>query len=282
MEKIKVVQKNWDGILYPVSHRKDKVMIVMSGSEGGLEHAGKLARFLQDQGIPALAFGYFKTKHTKKTLDRIPLEIVQEALLWLKNEGYEKVGIEGVSKGAEYALAAAIAFPQISCVIVKTPSWFYSEGLRKGQPSGTSCWSYQGKALPFTPYKIRKFHILQTLWEAKEYHLLKFNTGKDIQSDSVIPVEKINGPILMLSVAKDTIWPSKESAELMSQRLEQKGFSYPFKHICYEHMSHMMLEYCGSEIKYFIKSERAYPLQCQKERQEMGMACVEWIEKVWK
>lgn len=54
MEPIKVNQENWDGILYPVENRKDKVMIVMSGSDGGLEHAGKLSRFLQDNGIPAL------------------------------------------------------------------------------------------------------------------------------------------------------------------------------------------------------------------------------------
>lgn len=42
----KIHQKTWDGILYPVESRKDKVVIAMSGSEGGLEHAGKMARYL--------------------------------------------------------------------------------------------------------------------------------------------------------------------------------------------------------------------------------------------
>lgn len=39
MEQIKVNQENWDGILYPIENRKDKVMIVMSRSDGGLEHS---------------------------------------------------------------------------------------------------------------------------------------------------------------------------------------------------------------------------------------------------
>lgn len=62
-------------------------------------------------------------------------------------------------------------------------------------------------------------------------------------------VEKVHAPILILSVERDTIWPSGESAE---------------------HMSHMMIEYCGSQIKYFIKSERKYPEKCAEERKEMG------------
>lgn len=277
----KVYQNHWDGILFPVNGKKDKIIICMSGSEGGMEHAGKVARFLQDNGVPALALGYFKTKHTQKTLERIPLEIIQSVIRYLTAEGYEKIGIEGASKGAEYALAAAAEFSEISCVIVKTPSWFYSEGLKKGQPSGTSCWSFQGKELPFTPYEIRKFHMLKMLWKAKEYNLLDINTGKNVIPDSVIPVERIHAPILILSTEADTIWPSKESGEKIEARLRENHFSYPYRHICYEHMSHMMLEYCGSEIQYFIKSEKEYPTECTVERRRMGETCLDWIENIW-
>lgn len=277
----KIHHSTWDGVLYPVDGRKDKIMIVMSGSEGGLEHAGKMAHYFQDNGIPALALGYFKTRHTRKNLVRIPLEIVQSAIFYLTEKGYDRIGIVGASKGAEYALAAAIAFPTLSCVIVKTPSWFYSEGMKNGNPSGTSCWSYQGRELPYTPYKTRRFHMLKMLWKKREYNILEINTGKKVTADSVIPVEKIHAPVLILSAAKDTIWPSKESGEKLLLRLQKHNFGYPYKHICYEHMSHMMLEYCGSAIKYFIKSERQYPQECAKERQKMGQACVEWIESIW-
>ena len=77
--------------------------------------------------------------------------------------GYTKIGIEGASKGTELALAVALQYSEISCVILKSPSWYYSEGLINGQPSDDSCWSFQGQALPYTPYKARKFNTLKMI-----------------------------------------------------------------------------------------------------------------------
>lgn len=280
-ENIKVTLHKADGVLYPVAGRKDKVVITMSGSEGGLEHAGKLAKYLQDNGIPALAFGYFKTKHSVKSLNKIELENIKAAIEWLKKQGYEKIGIEGCSKGAEYAAAAAIAYPELSCVILKIPSWFYGEGMDKTVPSGASSWTYEGKELPYTPYKTRKLPVMKEMMKNKEYNILAINTGKKINPDSIIPIEKIQAPVLMFSTEVDTIWPSKESCEKMEERLNANHFAYPHKHICFEHMSHMMLENCGKGIKYFIKSEKEFPEECARERVIMGQECIKWIEEVW-
>lgn len=277
-----VYGSNWDGILYPVNGRKDKIMIVFTGSEGGLEHAGKMAKYLQDYGIPAFALGYFKTKHSAKALKLIPVEMIGDVIDRLKSMGYEKIGIEGVSKGAELALAAAAFYPELSCVIVKTPSWYYSEGLAGSQPSGSCCWSYKGEGLPYTPYKSRKINMLKLLWKAKEFNILEINTGKAVVTESVIPVEQIKAPILMFSSRVDTVWPSTESCEKMCERLNAHSFSYPYEHIAFDHMSHMMLEYCGKEIKYFIKSEKEDPVACYAERDRMGQACIHWIEDIWK
>lgn len=278
----KIYGSDWDGILYPVSGRKDKIMIVFTGSEGGLEHAGKTAKYLQDHGIPAFALGYFKTKHSAKALNMIPVEMIGDVVDRLKTMRYEKIGIEGVSKGAELALAAAVFYPELSCVIVKTPSWYYSEGLLGNQPSGSCCWSYKGEGLPYTPYKSRKINMLKLLWKAKEYNILEINIGKNVVSESVIPVEQIKAPILLFSTRVDTVWPSTESCEKICERLKMKGFPYQYEHIAFDHMSHMMLEYCGEEIKYFIKSEKEDPKACYEERDIMGKACIRWIEDVWK
>lgn len=279
--KMKKILHKADGVLYPVADRKDKVMIVLSGSEGGLEHAQKLAKYLQENGIPALALGYFKTKHSAKTLNKIELENIKAAIEWLKSLGYEKIGIEGCSKGAEYAAAAAIAFPELSCVILKIPSWFYSEGMEKTVPSGASCWSHKGEEIPYTPYKTRKLPVVKEILKNREYNILALNTGKKINPASVIPIEKIEAPVLMFSTEVDTIWPSKESCEKMEERLSSNHFSYPHKHICFQHMSHMMLENCGASIKWFIKSEKQFPKECAREREIMGQECINWIENVW-
>lgn len=280
-EIIKETLHKADGVLYPVPGRKDKVVIVLSGSEGGLEHAKKLAKYLQDNKIPALALGYFKTKHSVKTLNKIELENIKTAIEWLTKLGYEKIGIEGCSKGAEYAAAAAIAFHEISCVILKIPSWFYSEGMKGTKPSNASCWSYKGKEIPYTPYKTRKLPVIKEIIKNKEYNILAINTGKEINPDSIIPIEKITAPILMFSTEVDTIWPSKESCEKLEERLNTSEFPYPHKHICFKHMSHMMLEYCGGGIKWFIKSEKQFPEECALERVIMGQECINWIENVW-
>lgn len=280
-ETIKVTLHKADGVLYPVTGRKDKVVITLSGSEGGLEHAEKLAKYLQDHGIPALALGYFKTKHSVKNLNKIELENIKAVIAWLKNQGYEKIGIEGCSKGAEYAAAAAIAFHELGCVILKIPSWFYSEGMNGTSPSGDSCWSYEGKELPFTPYKTRKLPVMNEMMKNKEYNILAINTGKKVNPASIIPIEKIEAPVLMFSTEVDTIWPSKESCEKMEERLNSSQFSYLHKHICFKHMSHMMLENCGKAIQWFIKSEKQFPQECAREREIMGKECIKWIEEVW-
>lgn len=46
-------------------------------------------------------------------------------------------------------------------------------------------------------------------------------------------------------------------------------------------MSHMILEYCGKGIKYFIKSEKSDPEACYAERDVMGQETIKWIEDIW-
>lgn len=183
--------EDWDGVFYPSNEDKEKAVIVFSGSDGGLEHAGKHAHFLADNGIPALAFALFKTKHTGKSLDMVPIERVKKVINWLKERGYKKIAVDGTSKGAEYAFACALAYPELSCVIVKTPSWFYSEGLKGKEPTGDSCWSKNGKSIPFTPYKTRKINALKYIIKNKEYNILEINSGKKINPESIIPIQDL-------------------------------------------------------------------------------------------
>ena len=58
MKPQKIAEQTWDGVLYPVPDRTDQAVIVMFGSEGGTEHAGKCAHFLLDSDIPALALAF--------------------------------------------------------------------------------------------------------------------------------------------------------------------------------------------------------------------------------
>ena len=284
-KKANVRTEGFEGILYPGNGRKDKVLIVMSGSNGGMKLTRKAAEFYQQNGFPALALALFKTKQTPKYLSRVPVEYVENAIAWLKKQGYARIGIDGMSKGSEMALVAASMFPELSCVIARVPSYFVSEGLsgsgkNKG-PSGTSCWSFRGKELPYAPYLSRSFNLLSVLLKEKELHIIAFNRDKDVTPETVIPIERIKAPILLLSSKHDEVWPSFESAELMEKKLMAIGFPYPHKHIAFEYMSHAMLTELPWVYKIAFKSERQHPKECERDRDLLKKELLNWANSVW-
>ena len=285
MIKTTVKDNGFDGILLPGDGRKNKVVIVMSGSNGGMKLTKQSAEFYDRNGIPALALALFGTKGTQPFLDKVPVEYVENAIKWLKGQGYEKIGVDGMSKGSEIALVAASMFPDLSCVIVRVPSSFVSEGLKghkkdKG-PSGTSCWSYKGEELPYAPYKARKFNILKMFMEEKEMHIITFNREKDIISQSMIAIENIKAPVLMLSSKNDTVWPSYESSVYMEKKFTEINYLYPHKHVAYESMSHALLTELPFIYKLAFKAERNNPKGCKKDREKMKKELLDWVNEVW-
>ena len=277
--------EGFEGVLYTGNGRKDKVLIVMSGSNGGMKLTRQAAQFYQQNGFPALALALFKTNQTPKDLSRVPVEYVENAIAWLKKQGYERIGIDGMSKGSEMALIAASMFPALSCVIARVPSYFVSEGLsgsgkNKG-PSGTSCWSYRGKELPYAPYRSRSFNLPKMLLKEKELHIISFNRDKDVTPETIIPIERIKAPILLLSSKHDEVWPSFESAELMENKLMEFGFPYPHKHIAFEYISHAMLTELPWVYKMAFKSERQHPKECERDRETLRKELLDWVNEVW-
>lgn len=285
MKKTSVQAEGFEAILYPGNGRKDKVLIVMSGSDGGMAITKQESQFYHKNGVPALALALFRTKQTPQELSRVPVEYVEKAIAWLKAQGYQKIGIDGTSKGSEMALVAASLFPALSCVIVRVPSHFVSEGLSGGgknkAPSGTSCWSYRGRELPYAPYRSRTFDILRMFLREKEMHIITFNRDKDVTPETRIPIENIQGPILMLSSKHDEVWPSYESAMIMEEKLNDVGFPYPHKHIAYAHMSHAVLTRLPLIYKLAFKSERQHPQDCAKDREALKKELLGWVHDVW-
>lgn len=99
---------------------------------------------------------------------------------------------------------------------------------------------------------------------------------------SVTPVETVNGPVLSLSTRADTIWPSAERGEILSPRLAQAGFPYPYRHICFTHMSHnILLEDVSCPIRLLFRSERQYSGACAAERERMRKEVRIWLETIW-
>lgn len=281
-----VAVEGFEGILFPAEGRKDKVMIVVSGSNGGMRMTKQCAEFYSKNGIPALAVALFKTKGTQKNLDRVPIEYIENAIKWLKERGYKRIGIDGTSKGSEIALLSASMFQDLSCVIARVSSHFVSEGLiaqgKSKKPSGTSCWSYRGKEIPFAPYNAREFNVPKILLKEKEMHLITVNREKTVTEETLIPIEKIKAPVLILSAVNDTVWPSYESGLYMENYLKMVGFPYKYKHVVFETMSHAMVTEINLIYRLAFKTERRNKEKCAEEREHLKRELLDWVERTWK
>ena len=285
MVKTTVAKEGFEGIYFEANDKKDKVVIVVSGSNGGMKITKDCAEFYYRNGISALAVALFKTKGTQKDLDRVPIEYIESAIRWLKELGYEKIGMDGTSKGSEIALLSGTMFSELTCVIARVPSHFVSEGLlikgKSKMPSGTSCWSYKGEEISFAPYNARTFNLLKILIKEKELHLITINREKAVKEENIIPVEKINGSVLLISAVNDKVWPSYESGMYLEKRLQEKGFDKPFKHIVYPTMSHAMLTDINWIYRLAFKTERQKKRQCAVERKQLGNELLNWVNVVW-
>ncbi len=74
------------------------------------------------------------------------------------------------------------------------------------------------------------------------WQFLKGNTQKGLElileekkywENAAIEVEKIKGPILLLSAVDDQAWPSHSMSEKMVQRLKEKHFSHYYQHVSF-------------------------------------------------
>lgn len=279
-----VTTEGFDGVLYSTA-QKENVIVFVSGSEGGIGTGKKMGAYYQELGYSALALGLFHTDNTNESLSKVPIEYMERAIEWLKKRGYRKIVVDGISKGSEYVLYAATVIPDIIGVIARTPSYFMSEGLAHKEPSGDSCWSYKGKELPYTPYKIRKINKRNMLFMEKQLYLMPMNKEKDISEESVIPVEKIHGPVLLISTKADTIWPCDIYSEKLIERFSKNQFPYEVQHISFQYTGHFLLPMNSKKslkmMRILFRSERQYKEECLQERKEMEKATLQFLQKVF-
>ncbi len=112
-------------------------------------------------------------------------------------------------------------------------------------------------------------------------HIITFNKDKNIIPESIIPIEKIKAPILMLSSKSDSVWPSYESCIYMENRLAETDFPYEYKHVAYENMSHALLTKLPLIYKIAFKSERKNSKDCAVDRENMKKELLDWVNYVW-
>jgi len=222
-------------------------VIVLGGSSGKLLFASQVAALLAGHGFPSLALAYFGLDGLPRNLIEIPIAYFRTAMAWFASRPgvrRDAIGIVGRSRGAELALLLATRFPAIRSVVAYCPSSIVWNGLRGDEPVDLSAWRESDRPVPFLSLMATGLSDLRSrvLRTAPVALTPLFGAALDgaVPPETIIPVEKTNGPILLISGDDDRMWPSARMGDQIIERLAAHGHPFRSRHCRYPGAGHLM------------------------------------------
>lgn len=281
------------GTFYESAAPTEKAIILVGGSSEQRPFVEARAQALRDEGFHVLALGFYLWKPLSAQTVLIPLDYAEKAVAFLKHNPFvpiSKIGMTGLSLGAEYTLLCASYLPEISCVVAVSGFDFVVEGCRgMVLRQHRSYFSYHGEDVPYEPAEALS-HLPRTLRAWKKdprygpYAMNRFyyNECFPHRTDaSRVKVENIHGNILLLAPAYDDTWPSDAAVPRMMQVLREKHFPYRYESVLYEKASHYLavpprcMQWNGKSeaetrklLARIFTMEKQYPAECDRARQE--------------
>jgi dienelactone hydrolase len=191
----------------PAGEGRHPAMIVLTGSGGGIPPPSGPAGGFASRGYAVLALAYFNAERLPATLSNIPLEYFGTALEWLASQpsvDADRIGVLGHSRGAELALLLGVVYPHLRLVVAVAPSNVVNRGC------------------------------------CDRFSAVAWTLGGRPVANTDIPVEKIHGPVLLISGRDDGVWRSTDMANAIVSRLEHNHFLFPYRSLVYEHAGHAL------------------------------------------
>jgi dienelactone hydrolase len=260
------------GMLYvPPGGGRRPAVVVLTGSGGGIAPPGGTPGGLASRGYVVLALGYFGAQGLPPQLANIPLEYFGTALRWLAEQPSvdpAHIAVLGESRGAELALLVGATYPAVRAVVGYVPSYVAWPGALN-DTTGTPAWTLNGQPVPGmyareTPEAVARHAGCPAAPTcAAPLTLHAFLARLDDSAAAAraeIPVERINGAVLLLSGRDDKQWPSALMADRVIARLRRRGFAHPAEHAAYERAGHgvgLGRPYVGTR---FVTQGRIQPL----------------------
>ncbi|WP_019677609.1 acyl-CoA thioester hydrolase/BAAT C-terminal domain-containing protein [Arsukibacterium perlucidum] len=212
-------------LFLPATAAELPVVIAVGGSRPGLDSSNRVGDMLAPQGIAVLALAYFGEPGLPESLDNIPLEYFVQAIDFLQQQPQlqaNSVGIYGRSRGAELALLLSSHDARISSVVALAPSNVAWNGTR----SAASAWTINDKPVPSLTVGLDSSYPALARFAAALADEVAVKQAR-------FALEKINGPLLLISATKDKVWPSHLMALDIQHYLQQKGFQHKVSHHSY-------------------------------------------------
>ena len=227
-------------LFVPPGRGPHRAVIVLGGSGGGydLDKAAVLCR----HGFATLALAYFGVPPLPQWLHRVPLEFFGRAIAWLARQpeiDARRVGLLGVSRGAELALLLGAKFREVGPIVAFAPSaiaWG-SGGRDKATGEIIPCWTWRNETVPFAPLPLRRFiarsavsvGLLRRPAKFRKLFLLGMR-NREAVARAMIPVERCRGPILLISGGDDHVWPSTRMTKMIVERMRARDSTKNVEH----------------------------------------------------
>jgi dienelactone hydrolase len=234
------------GVLFhPAGDGPWRGVMQLGGAEGGLHEDD--AALLAAHGFTVLALAYFGMPGLPPVLRRIPVEYFGRALGYLQAHPKAAPGgitVTGVSKGSEAALLTAATYPDaVRSVISIVGSAVHTQGISQDIRTGSlleilqtpvASWTHRGQDLPYLPNVVTpRLRAALAAGDPVSIGWIFPDLSDPAQAGpAVIPVDRISGPVLLLSAGDDGGYGAAYH-EIALSRLR-----HPARHIVYEHAGH--------------------------------------------
>lgn len=235
-----------------------------------------------------------------------PLERIETAIKWLKNNGNKKIGIMGMSTAGMDSLVAASYFPDITLTFGLTPSDFVWQGFEQGNKDGCKEWpipnastlSWKGEPLAYMPFVYEHPTYYQKIKEetkgsgdiTRSTHLfIDSEKAREHTEEEMIKVENIKGILILIGADDDSFWEAGKYVRRMDKRLKERPHSCEYKAITYKHGTHFVLPESMLRLalpiglkfvlKFIFKSAKEYPNECEETRKDIDRRLSKAIQK---
>lgn len=228
----------------PTPGRKPAI-ILLGGSEGG-SAAARSAPQLASLGYAVLGLPYYspagwgadgrpqpaELPTLPATFADIEISRLEQAREWLARQpevDASRIAVYGVSKGAEFALAAASRMPWISGVVAVVPSDVVWEGWgpEVTTPDRRASFSWKGQPLAFVPYEGMDREVANAAQGKPMVIRRPMDAGRARHPARVpaarIEIERFAGPVLLLAGGDDQMWDSATMARNLAAARQAKG-----------------------------------------------------------
>jgi pimeloyl-ACP methyl ester carboxylesterase len=232
-------------VFYPAGYAEGAHPVVfgLNGSGGGMP-LQRCALYAAN-GYVAVALAFFGAPGRPQYFEETPLEYFERAFVWARERLKPKDGfmiVAGASRGGELALILASTFPDyVRGVVAFVPSAVVNgiqQAGRPGLPRDASAWSRRGLPLsnlwlgnPDADVSAYTTPLGPELPVRQAGAFLDAMRNTAFLEKARIPVENINGPVLMVSAGDDGCWPSKLFCDMAAERLASHGHPWPVEHV---------------------------------------------------